>query len=214
MEYLLTFLEGIASFISPCILPLLPVYVSYFAGNGVEESNAKKTKTFVNSLGFVIGFTIAFVLLAVFASTIGSAVNTWISYLKVFFGLCIIVLGLHYMEIIQIKLLNRSINLEKKGGANFLGMMLFGLLFSISLTPCVGAFLASALMLIAKEQSVGKGVILILLYSLGMGIPFLVSAVFIDKLKSTFQWIKKHYDVVKRVSGSILIFMGIYVIFF
>lgn len=214
MEYLLTFLEGIASFISPCILPLLPVYVSYFAGNGVEESNAKKTKTFVNSLGFVIGFTIAFVLLAVFASTIGSAVNTWIPYLKVFFGLCIIVLGLHYMEVIQIKLLNRSIDLKKKGGGTFFGMMLFGLLFSISLTPCVGAFLASALMLIAKEQSVGKGVILILLYSLGMGIPFLVSAVFIDKLKSTFQWIKKHYDVVKRVSGSILIFMGIYVIFF
>ena len=93
-------------------------------------------------------------------------------------------------------------------------MLLFGILFAFSWTPCVGTFLSSALFLIAKEQNVLKGIILILIYSAGIGLPFIISALFIDKLKRTFDFIKKHYNVIKKISGIILILMGLYIIVF
>ena len=211
MNYLLTFLEGIASFISPCILPMIPIYISYVMGK--EES--KTGKTVVNALGFVLGFTVSFVILSVVASLLGSILSEYIQYMKVFFGFLIIVLGFNYMEIFHIPFLNKTkgINANLKN-ANFIKTFLFGLIFSISWTPCVGSFLSSALMLIAKEQNIGKGMILIVIYSLGLGIPFIISAVLANQLKDTFEFVKRHYTAVKRISGMILICMGIYVIFF
>ena len=213
MDYFLTFLEGFASFISPCILPMVPIYVSYFVGEDKDEN--KKNKALTNSIGFVIGFTIAFVLLSILASSLGSILNSIIKYVKIFFGILIIILGMNYMGIFNLKFLNRcmtfSTNLKNM---NFFKALVFGFLFSLSWTPCVGAFLASALMMIAKQQDFIKGIILILLYSLGLGIPFIISAVIIDRLKSVFDFIKKHYKAIKIISGLILIGMGIYIIFF
>ena len=211
MEYLLTFLEGLASFISPCLLPMLPIYISYFMG---EEETGKK-KAIINSIGFVLGFTLVFLSLSIFASTIGHFISGYTKYIKIIFGIIIIILGLNYMEILKLKFLNKTkgINMKKKN-LNFVKACLFGILFSISWTPCIGTFLSSALLLIAKEQDVLKGIVLMLIYSIGLGIPFIISVLLIEKLKEVFDFIKKNYKKVKIISGLILIAMGIYMMFF
>jgi len=210
MDYLLIFLEGIASFISPCLLPMVPIYISYFIG---EDNNNKKA--ILNSIGFVLGFTIVFLLLSIFASSIGTILSTNIKYIKIFFGIVIILLGLNYMEILNIKFLNKSKSrkIDIKN-FNFYKAILFGILFSISWTPCIGTFLSTALLLIAKGQDILKGVLMMLLYSIGLGIPFIISAILIEKLKKVFDFIKKHYDIIKKISGIILIVAGIYIILF
>ena len=211
MDYILTFLEGIASFISPCLLPMVPIYISYFIGE--DDNNSKKA--ILNSVGFVLGFTTIFLVLSIFASQLGAVLSSNIRYIKIFFGIVIILLGLNYMGFLKIGFLNKS-NIKKMDtkNFNFFKAMLFGILFSISWTPCIGTFLSSALLLIAKEQDIFKGIIMMLLYSIGLGIPFIISAILIEKLKNVFDFIKKHYDVIKRISGVILIIAGIYIIFF
>lgn len=212
MEYIFTFVEGIASFISPCLLPMLPIYVSYFVGKNDDEKN---NKALINSIGFVTGFTILFMLLGIFASSVGKIISTNIKYIKILFGIIIILLGLNYADLIKIKILNKQSNMKADTkNLNFIKSMLFGMIFSISWTPCVGAFLSSALLLIAKEQNIIKGIVLMFLYSIGLGIPFIISAVLLDKLKNVFAFIKKNYGIIKKISGVILILMGIYIIFF
>ncbi len=211
MDYLFTFIEGIASFISPCVLPMLPIYISYFIG----EDNKKVSKTVINSIGFVLGFTIVFIVLSILASRFGGIISNNIKYVKILFGIIIILLGLNYMEILKIKFLNKTKGINNKvKDLNFFKSMIFGMLFSISWTPCIGTFLASALLLIAKNQDMVKGILLMLVYSIGLGIPFIISAVLLEKLKEVFDFIKKHYDIIKKISGVILIIMGIYMIFF
>lgn len=211
MEYVFTFIEGIASFISPCLLPMIPIYISYFIG----KDEKKTSKVLVNSIGFVLGFSLVFLLLSIFASTLGNLISPYIKYIKILFGIIIILLGLNYMEILNLKIINKSkvMNANTKD-LNFVKSIVFGILFSISWTPCIGTFLSSALLLIAREQDILKGIILMLLYSIGLGIPFILSAVLIEKLKSAFNFIKKHYDKIKIISGIVLIIMGIYIIFF
>ena len=211
MEYLFTFLEGIASFISPCLLPMVPIYISYFIGEDEKSSNKK----IINALGFVLGFTLVFLILSIFASTLGILISNNIKYIKIIFGIIIILLGLNYMEIIRVKFLNKyKIFNSNKKNLNFFKALAFGALFSISWTPCIGTFLSSALLLVAKHQDIVKGVILMLVYSIGLGIPFIISVVLIEKLKQAFDVIKKHYNIIKKVSGVILIIIGLYTIFF
>lgn len=211
MEYIFTFLEGIASFISPCVLPMLPIYISYFMG----KENKKTSKALVNASGFVLGFSIVFVLLSVFASKFGEFVSSNMKYIKIVFGSIIILLGFNYMEILKLKFFSRGNGIKIDTSCfNFVKSFLFGVIFSISFTPCIGTFLASALLLIAKEQNVLKGIILMVIYSMGLGIPFIVSVVLIEKLKELFQWVKEHFGVIKKISGLILILMGVYMMFF
>ena len=211
MNYLFTFLEGIASFISPCILPLLPVYISYFAG----KDEKKVSKAVINSIGFVIGFSVVFILLGVFASTFGNFISNKIQYLKIIFGIIIILLGLNYMEIINIKILNYSSGINRKyDNLNLIKSILFGIIFSVSYTPCVGTFLSSSLLLITSENSFMQWIILMSLFSLGLGLPFIISAFLIEKMKNVFDIIKNNYKIIKIFSGVLLIFMGVYMIFF
>ena len=230
MDYILTFLEGFASFISPCMLPMVPIYLSYFMGDKsnnvdieindkeevkIEQKKKTKNNTLINSIGFVLGFTIIFLVLSIFASSLGNVLNNNIKYIKVLFGVLIIILGMNYIGIFNIGFLNRTKKASIKNKKfNFLKAVIFGILFSISWTPCIGTFLSSALLLVAKTESILQGVIMMLLYSLGLGIPFIISAIFIDKLKTTFDFIKKHFDIIKKISGIILIVSGIYTIFF
>lgn len=211
MNYLFTFLEGLASFISPCILPLVPIYISFFSG--VENPSTKKA--FINSLFFVLGFSIIFILMGLFASTLGVFISSNMKYIKIVFGIIMILLGIAYMDIIKLPVflnlnIKSKINLKE---LNPIRSFLFGILFSISHTPCVGLFLSSALMLVTKEQDILNGLILMILYSLGLGLPFIISALIVDKLKNTFDFIKKHFKVVKIISGIVLIVMGILMIF-
>ena len=211
MEYFLTFLEGIVSFISPCLLPMVPIYISYFIG----EDNNNNNKAISNSIGFVLGFTIIFLILSIFASQLGTLLSNNIRYIKIIFGIIIILFGLNYMEILKIELLNRSsVKKIDTNNFNFFKSILFGILFSISWTPCIGTFLSSALLLIAREQDIIKGIMMMILYSIGLGLPFIISAILIERLKNVFDFIKKHYNVIKKISGVILIIAGIYMIFF
>lgn len=211
MEYLFIFLEGIASFISPCLLPMIPIYISYFIG----ENDKTEKKKILNALGFVLGFTFVFVILSIFASTLGSLILSKLNYIKIIFGIIIILLGLNYAELIKIKFINKSKGIKvNTKNLNFIKSLLFGMIFSISWTPCIGTFLSSALLLIAENQDLIKGLILILIYSAGLGIPFIASVVLIEKLKNTFDFIKRNYGIIKKLSGIILILMGLYTIIF
>ena len=210
MDYIFTFLEGIASFISPCLLPMLPIYISYFIG----EDDKKTAKAVVNSIGFVLGFTIVFLILSIFASQLGRFVSRYINYIKIVFGIIIILLGLNYMEIFKIKILNKSKGIKANTkDLNFIKAIIFGIIFSISWTPCIGTFLSSALLLIAKQQDILKGILLMIVYSIGLGIPFILSVALIEKLKEMFNFIKNNYGIIKKISGTVLIIMGIYTIF-
>lgn len=210
MEFLFTFLEGIASFISPCVLPMLPIYISYFAG----KEDSKTSRALLNSIGFVIGNTIIFILFAIIASYAGALALRIQKYIKILFGVVIIILGLNYMGILKIKFLNKEIGIKKKiDDFTFFKTILFGMMFSISWTPCIGSFLGSALLLIANKQNILQGILLMLVYSIGFGIPFIISAVLIEKLKNFYNLIKKNYKTIKIISGIILIVMGVYVIF-
>ena len=206
MEYLITFIEGIASFISPCILPVIPIYISYFA----TESKSMK-KSIINSLGFVCGFSIIFILLGVFAGTFGKFVHEYTDYINIIFGIFLIIIGLNYIGVLFIKFLNKTkgTNQEKKN-LTFITSVLFGIIFSLSWTACVGAFLSSALILASTTGSVLKGATLLLIYSLGLAIPFIVTTLFLEKMKSTFDFIKKHYNIINKISGSILILSGVW----
>ncbi|MHB1313961.1 MAG: cytochrome c biogenesis CcdA family protein [Christensenellales bacterium] len=206
MQYLISFLEGIITFISPCLLPMLPIYASYFAGNG-EGGYRTPLK---NALAFVLGFTVVFTVLGVFAGAVGGFFIRYQTAVNIVSGLLVIFFGLVFLGVFKWKLFSgmgaHDFKARKLG---FFSSFLFGLVFSISWTPCVGAFLGSALMLASQQGSVAEGVLMLLAYSLGLGIPFVLSAVLIEKLKSSFQFIKRHYKAVNMVCGILLIIIGI-----
>lgn len=205
MQYFISFLEGIITFISPCLLPMLPIYISYFAGGG--EQNTKKTLT--NALGFVLGFTIVFTAMGALAGTIGSFLMKYQTIVNIVSGMIVIFFGLNFLGILKFNLFHGakgSVNTENMG---FFSAMIFGMVFSIGWTPCVGAFLGSALMLASTQAHMLKGVLMLLCYSLGLGIPFVLSAVLIDKLKGAFNFIKRNYRVINTVCGIFLIIVGV-----
>lgn len=208
MTYVLSFLEGIITFISPCLLPMLPVYVLYFTGGKAEEG--KSRKTLVNALGFVLGFTLVFVALGAFMAGLGSLLQRYQTVVNLITGAVVIIFGLNFMGILNIGLLNGTHKIQKEvKELGFFSAVVFGIIFSIGWTPCVGTFLGSALLMASQQGSVLQGIVMLLLYSLGLGIPFLVSALLIDKLKGTFQFIKIHYQVINRVCGALLVGIGI-----
>ena len=212
MEYIITFVEGIISFISPCMLPMLPLYISYFAGenSGPTDTNRKST-TLSRAFAFVVGFTLIFTLLGVFAGSIGSFLMKYQNIVNIVCGLVIIYFGLSYLNIVHISFFKGiSSKLEVKG---LFSAFLFGMIYSVSLTPCVGAFLGSALMLASSTGGAVKGALLLLTYSLGLGIPFLISALLIEQLQSAFTFIKKHYNIINTICGVFLILMGIMMTF-
>ena len=205
MQYMISFLEGIITFISPCLLPMLPIYISYFAGGG-ERSTKKTMKC---ALGFILGFTIVFVSMGALAGTIGSFLKSHQQTVNIVSGVIVILFGLNFLGILKINLFHgtkRSVDTTDLG---FFTSALFGIIFSVGWTPCVGAFLGSALMLASQQGHVLTGMIMLLCYSLGLGIPFIISALLIDKLKSTFAFIKKNYRVINMVCGGFLIVIGI-----
>ena len=202
MRFFITFTEGIISFISPCMLPMLPVYISYFAGG--EE---KKKYIFVRSLAFTAGFTVVFCLLGLFAGSVGAFLSEYRTVLNIVCGALVIVFGLSYLDIIPLKFLKGIKGRHEAGSV--LSAFLFGMIYSVSLTPCVGAFLGSALMLAASEGGALTGLSLLLVYSLGLGIPFVLSAVLLDRLRGAFSFIKRHYNIINIVCGIFLILVGI-----
>ena len=205
MQYAISFLEGIITFISPCLLPMLPIYISYFAGGGARSTR----KTLTNAVGFVLGFTILFTAMGALAGTLGSFLKEYQTAVNLISGLLVIFFGLNFLGVLKCNLFrgsSRSVDADSMG---FSSAVLFGVVFSLGWTPCVGAFLGSALMLASQQGHVLEGTLMLLAYSLGLGIPFILSAVLIDSLKSAFNWIKQHYDVINKISGALLILVGV-----
>ena len=205
MQYIISFLEGIITFISPCLLPMLPIYITYFAGGGERSMR----KTLKGALGFVTGFTVVFMAMGALAGTVGSLLREYQTAVNIVSGLIVIFFGLNFLGVFKFNLFRggqMSVDTDNMG---FFSAVLFGMVFSVGWTPCVGAFLGSALMLASQQGHVAEGMLMLLLYSLGLGIPFILSAVLIDYLKSAFNWIKRNYTIINRISGCLLILIGI-----
>ena len=204
MSFWLTFLEGVASFVSPCMLPLLPVYVAYFAADGAG-ARAKA----VRSLAFVCGFSVIFITLGVFAGTLGAALAAHRTAVNVVCGAMVIVFGLGYLGLFKLPFSG------VKGGHRLDGVVpafLFGFVYSVNLTPCVGAFLGSALMQAASEGGAAKGAALLFAYSCGLGVPFVLSAVLLAKFGAVFGFIKRNYNMINPICGAALVLFGAWMI--
>jgi len=209
MDYLIVFIEGIITFISPCILPMIPLYIAYFAGTKADV-DGNNSKALINAIGFVIGFTIVFTLLGTAAGSFGKIVKENIKLVSRIGGGLLILFGLNYIEVLKIDILQRTkrikINIKS---FSFMSSMLFGFIFAFGWTPCLGAFLGSALMLATHTADSMKGTLMLLSYSLGLGIPFIMAALLINQLKGTFDFIKRHYKVINYISGLMLIIIGV-----
>lgn len=204
MQYVISFLEGIITFVSPCLLPMLPLYVSYFVG----ESGKNTRRAVKNAIGFILGFTAVFVMLGALAGSFGRFLSEYKTAVNVVTGLIVVFFGLNFLGVFKLNIF-KGISFSKTENLGFFSSVLFGFVFSIGWTPCVGAFLGSALMLAANRGSMLEGIGMLLCYSMGLGIPFFMSAILIDKLKGTFSFIKKHYGIINAVSGALLVGVGI-----
>ena len=206
LSYAVTFLEGVITFVSPCLLPMLPVYLSYFMGSGRPDAR----RALRGALGFVLGFTAVFVFMGALSGTLGRLLVAHRTAVNLISGAVVILLGLHFLGVLRIGLLNRSTRAGADiRGTGFFSALLLGIVFSLGWTPCVGAFLGSALLMASQQGSVLQGVLLLISYSLGLAIPFLLSAILIDRLKGTLDFLKRHMTAVERISGGFLILVGL-----
>ena len=205
MQYIVALWEGIITFISPCLLPMLPIYISYFAGCGERTSG----KTLKNALGFVLGFTVVFVAMGALAGTVGSFLQRYKTAVDIISGLIVVFFGLNFLGVFKLDLFRGGQAKVNTANMGFFSAVLFGIVFSIGWTPCVGAFLGSALAMASQQGHAVEGMLMLLVYSLGLGIPFVLSAVLIDYLKSAFNWIKRNYKIINLISGIALILIGI-----
>lgn len=205
MQYVISFLEGIITFISPCLLPMLPIYISYFAGGGAGGIR----KTLTGAVGFVLGFTAVFTAMGALAGAAGGFLREYQAAVNLVSGLVVIFFGLNFLGVFRVNLFRGSGRAVNTANMGFFSAALFGIVFSIGWTPCVGAFLGSALMLASQRGHAAEGMLMLLAYSLGLGIPFLLSAALIGYLKSTFDWIKRHYAVINKISGGLLVLIGL-----
>ncbi|MGF3112628.1 cytochrome c biogenesis CcdA family protein [Facklamia sp. P9177] len=202
MDYLLLFIEGLMTFVSPCLLPMLPLYIAFFAGSEGESSTKQ---TLIKAILFMLGFSTIFILLSLFVSTVGSFFMMHRQVVNFIAGSIMIIMGVDYLngQKLMTKLRPHSRD------SHVANPYLFGLVFAISWSPCVGTFLASALTYIASVATSWTSFLLIISYCLGLGIPFILSALLVDESKKVLTFIKEHYHLVNLFSGWFLILFGL-----
>jgi|SRR5215470_3949092 len=210
---LAAFVAGLISFLSPCVLPLVPGYVSLISGVGVEELKSQEAsllrRVMFNSMMFIIGFSIVFITLGALSTGIGQALAMYKSKLAVVAGIIIIVFGLHLTGVFQIKTLLADKRLHGlKGGSTPWGAFVIGFAFAFGWTPCVGPILAVILGFAAEQDSVTKGIILLAIYSLGLAVPFLLTSLGIERFLKFYSRFRSHMQAVEVVSGVLLILLG------
>jgi cytochrome c-type biogenesis protein len=208
-------IAGLVSFLSPCVLPLVPPYLVYLTGASIEhleneESvSASKRAVMVSALLFVVGFSTVFILLGASASLIGSLIRAWSAELSILAGIVIIVMGLHFLGLTRISLLMREGRLPIPKPVGLLGAYVMGLAFAFGWTPCIGPILAAILSIAAAEATVAKGAGLLAVYSAGLGIPFLIAAFMVERFSSLFARMKRHLATVEQAMGVLMIATGI-----
>lgn len=196
-----TFLEGFLSFMSPCMLPLLPVYLAYFA-----SGEAGRAKTALRSVSFMLGFTLVFVALGVAAGGVGAALTEHKRVVEIVCGIIVMALALSFFGLFRLPTLGGARSVRVQG---VFSAFLFGIVFSLCLSPCVGAFLAAALLEAASEGSALKGAIKLAAYSAGLGVPMIISALLVDKLKGTLAFLRARMGVVNAICGVVLMIFGL-----
>ena len=211
------FLAGILSFLSPCVLPLVPGYISLISGASVEELQSKDRKilntVLLHSLMFILGFMVVFVMLGAAATSIGQLVKEYKKWLTIAAGAAIIIFGLHLTGIIKIKALYADKRLHSvKGGKSPIGAFVVGFAFAFGWTPCLGPILSTILGFAASAETVTKGVLLLWIYSLGLAVPFLLTSLGIDRFLSFYGRFRKHLHTLEVVSGVFLMVLGVLIL--
>jgi cytochrome c-type biogenesis protein len=211
---LAAFLAGVLSFLSPCVLPLVPGYVSLISGASVEELQSSERRmlrtVMLHSLTFVLGFSVVFISLGAVATGVGQIVNEYHSILSKIAGIVVILFGLHLTGLLKIKALYADKRLhEVKGGATAFGSFAVGFAFAFGWTPCIGPILATILVLAGAQETVWKGVVLLAVYSLGLAVPFLLTSLGVDRFLSFYSRFRRHLHAVEVCSGVLLIAIGV-----
>jgi cytochrome c-type biogenesis protein len=209
------FAAGLISFLSPCVLPLVPGYISIVSGSSLEQLKTQKEASLLrtvltNSVTFIVGFSITFVVLGASATWLGQVLVSWRQLLDKIAGLVLIVFGVHVLGIVKISALNhdkRFHNVEKPRGP--VGALVLGLAFAFGWTPCLGPILAGILAIASTKQTVTEGMLLLGVYSAGLGIPFLMTSLALNQFLSFYSRFKKHFHAVEMVSGALVIAVGI-----
>jgi len=210
---LIAFGAGIASFLSPCVLPLVPAYIGHLAGTSVsDERDTEATlRTVAHAAFFVLGFSIVFVLLWASIGLIGYAIKGYTFYLRYIGGAILVVLGLHVAGVFRIRWLNqeRRVYVDRSRPRSFFTSWLVGITFAAGWTPCIGPILAGIIALAETRETVGEGSLLLALYSAGLGIPFLLTAIGLSRAVPILRWMNRHAHTVEVASGGLLIFIGV-----
>lgn len=215
VSFWVAFFGGLLSFISPCVFPLVPAYLAYMAGISLEDADQGKIRklTFVHSCFFILGFSIIFVILGASASLLGKLLFIYKDLIRQVGGIVIMIFGLYIMGILKIPFLDaeKRIQLRSKP-AGFAGSVLVGVAFAAGWTPCVGPILGSILLLAGTSTTVWQGIVLLIMYSLGLGIPFILISLTLNTFLAYFDKIRKCLGVINFISGAFLIALGILLI--
>ena len=207
------FLAGVLSFLSPCVLPLVPGYISLISGATVEELQSKDRKllntVLLHSIMFVLGFTVVFVALGAVATGVGQLASAYKRQLTLVAGIIVIIFGLHLTGILKIKALYADKRLHSiKGGKSPIGAFLVGFAFAFGWTPCIGPILSPILGMAANEDTVTKGILLLWVYSIGLAVPFIITSLLLDRFMEFYGGFRRHLHKVEVVSGILLIVIG------
>ena len=211
-EILIALGAGLISFLSPCVLPLIPGYVSYISGSSLNELIEKKSVNLFPIILFTIGFSIVFIIFGAASTFLGQVLLQNSSELRIAAGLIIVVLSLHIIGVINIKFLNYEKRIQANSNNNFYSPILIGMAFAFGWTPCIGPILGSILVLAATEESLNKGILLLFSYSLGLAIPFILSGYLIQKFLIFSKNFKKNILLVSKTGGIILLITGILIL--
>ena len=212
IELIVAFSAGLISFLSPCVLPLIPGYISFISGSSISELKEKKNINLIPIILFTIGFSCVFIIFGAASTFLGQVLLNNSYHLRLFAGLVIIILSLHMIGIINIKFLNYEKRIQTNINTNFFSPILIGMAFAFGWTPCIGPILGSILALAATEESINRGIFLLISYSLGLALPFILSGYLIQKFLIFSKNFKKNINLISKIGGIILLTTGILIL--
>lgn len=207
-------LAGVISFLSPCVLPIVPPYLAFMAGSSMDEiEQGKSKKVIISALFFVLGLSTVFMMLGIAASTLGRSLLRFQSEMTIAGGVIIIIFGLHFLGIFRIPFLYREARMETNSkGGTFISAYVLGLAFAFGWTPCIGPILGTILFLVVDDGNIGRGMVMMATYAIGLGLPFILAAVFITKAIGVMNRFKKHMGTIEKFSGLLLVTIGVLMI--